>query len=524
MTGTTGLIFSAMAVSALAACSGKESAAPNILICIADDASFPHIGNGCDWISTPAFDRIARQGINFTQAYTPNAKSAPSRACILTGRNPWQLKDAANQFCYFPAEFTTYPEVLREHGYFVGYTGKGWLPGDPGTVNGKRRELLGREWNSIRTKPPTQAMSRIDYAANFQEFYRNKPDGEPFCFWYGSHEPHRRYVFGSSLEAGRAVSEVDIVPAFLPDNNVVRTDLLDYGLEIEYFDSHTAKILAFLEEQGELDNTIVIATADNGMSFPRAKSDAYEYSNHIPLAIMWKDGIKGPGRRVDDPVSFIDLAPTILDLAGIRWNQSGMEPTPGKSLKTYFQHNTTRRPLRKDVLIGKERHGVGRPDDSGYPIRGIVRDGWLLVVNYSDDLWPLGNPETGYPDVDGSPSKTEVLRLKDDPEGRIFWEMTFDKRPGTELYNIADDPGCMKNLAGDPAYSGIMDRLRNVMEKELINEGDPRMAGEGDLFNSYESSDSRWRDTYNRMIIRGEKVVLPWIDQTDIEPLPGRSR
>ena len=177
----------------LSGCHEQQPGPPNILLCIADDVSFTHMGEGCKWIRTPGFDEVARQGIYFTNAYTPNAKCAPSRACILTGRNSWQLKEAANHFCYFPEEFKTYAEVLKEHGYHVGYTGKGWMPGNPGTVNGKARELTGQNWSHLKTTPPTKRISRTDYASNFEAFYNNKPAGKPFCFWYGGYEPHRKY-------------------------------------------------------------------------------------------------------------------------------------------------------------------------------------------------------------------------------------------------------------------------------------------------------------------------------------------
>ncbi len=94
--------------------------------------------------------------------------------------------------------------------------------------------------------------------------------------------------------------------------DTIRTDMLDYAFEIEYFDSHLQKMLQKLEEIGELENTIVIVTADNGMPFPRIKGQVYEYSNHLPLAIMWPDGIKNPGRVVNDFVNFIDFAPTLF--------------------------------------------------------------------------------------------------------------------------------------------------------------------------------------------------------------------
>ena len=152
----------------------KKVARPNILICIADDAG--HMGSEYKWLETPAFDRIAAEGIRFTNAYTPNAKCAPSRASLLTARNSWQLKEAANHFNNFPAEFKTYPEALKEFGYYTGYTGKGWGPGNPGMINGRKRELCGKAWNDIKTETPTKYIVNNDYSANFIDFHNQKPE------------------------------------------------------------------------------------------------------------------------------------------------------------------------------------------------------------------------------------------------------------------------------------------------------------------------------------------------------------
>src|SRR5438105_58443 len=133
---------------------------PNILFAIADDWGFPHASAyGTTWVKTPAFDRVARDGILFTRAYTPNAKCAPSRACILTGRNSWQLKEAANHICFFPAEFKGWAEALPEHGWFVGHTQKGWGPGVADDVNGNPRLMTGKAFNARKTKPPTTGIS-----------------------------------------------------------------------------------------------------------------------------------------------------------------------------------------------------------------------------------------------------------------------------------------------------------------------------------------------------------------------------
>ena len=432
----------------LIGCNKETTKQPNILVFIADDAG--HLGSN-EWLKTPAFDRIAAAGIQFTNSYTPNAKCAPSRACLLTGRNSWQLKEAANHWNNFSAEFRTYPESLKDFGYFTGFTGKGWGPGNPGEVDGKERELCGKEWNNIKIKAPTQSISNRDYSANFIEFFSQKRNDQPFCFWYGGHEPHRKYEFASSLKAGKELSDIKEVPAFFPDNDIVRTDMLDYSLEIEYFDLHVTKILDFLKSKGELDNTLVIVTSDHGMPFPRAKSDEYDASNHIPLAIMWGNKIKDPGRVIDEYVSLIDIAPTFFDAAGLKWEESGMYETPGISLIPFFKG--TNENFRDYVLIGKERHDVGRPNDYGYPIRGIVRDGWMYLRNYRPDLWPACNPECGYSTVDGSPTKTEVLKSRHNPETKYLWDWSFGKRPAEELFYLPDDPYCINNLASERKYN-----------------------------------------------------------------------
>jgi N-sulfoglucosamine sulfohydrolase len=494
---------------------------PNILFAIADDASFPHMGAyGTSWVKTPAFDRVAKEGLLFTRAYTPNAKCAPSRACILTGRNSWQLEEAANHSPDFPAKFITYVEALTTEGYFTGYTAKGWGPGDPGTVNGEKRQLTGTPFNRFTTEAPTKAINKTDYAANFEDFLKQKPEGQPFCFWYGSTEPHRRYEFGSGIEkGGKKLSDIDRVPSFWPDNDTVRTDMLDYAYEIEYFDQHLQAMLDVLEARGELDNTIVVVTADNGMPFPRIKGQEYEYSNHLPLAIMWKDGIKSPGRRVEDFVSFIDFAPTFLEVAGVPTDSTSMQPVTGRSLTAIFNREkeaTQIDPARDHVVIGKERHDVGRPHDWGYPIRGIVTDQYLFLYNFEPDRWPAGNPETGYLNTDGSPTKTFILNGRTDPGTKHFWVASFGKRPQEELYSIGSDPDCMKNLALHPEYQGIKAALKGQLFEELKAQGDPRMFGKGHIFDEYKYSGATSVNFYERYMA-GEDIKAGWVNESDFE-------
>jgi N-sulfoglucosamine sulfohydrolase len=514
-------VASVGATIGLFSCAPKNPKRPNILFAIADDASFPHMGAyGCSWVKTPAFDRVAKEGLLFNNTYTCNAKCAPSRAAILTGRNSWQLEEACNHGPYWPAKFKTYAEVLAENGYFVGYTAKGWAPGNPGQINGKKRELLVKAFNKHKLEPPAKYINSNDYAANFEDFYGQKEKDQPFCFWYGSTEPHRRYEYGAGVnKGGKKLDDVDKVFDFWPDNKITRNDMLDYAFEVDYFDSHLQKMLALLEEKGELDNTIVLVTADNGMPFPRIKGQEYELSNHLPLAIMWKDGIKNPGRVVDDYVSFIDFAPTYLDVAGVSGEQKGMQPVTGKSLMDIFYSDKTGivNPDRDHILFGKERHDVGRPNDVGYPIRGIVKGGYLYIFNFEIDRWPAGDPQTGYLNCDGSPTKTLLLKARKKQGEEHFWKGSFGKRPQEEFFNVKDDPECLNNLADNPDLSPLKNQLKDQLFAELKKQGDPRMFGNGHIFDEYSYANENNRDFYTRYM-NGEEIKTGWVNPTDFEP------
>lgn len=500
-----------------AGCTEQQKAKqPNILFCIADDVSFPHMGAyGTNWVTTPGFDEVAREGLLFERAYTCNAKSAPSRACIITGRNSWQLEEACNHWPSFPAKFKSYPEALHENGYYVGSTGKGWGPGFALDSTGNKRQLTGKMWNDLKLSPPTKGISANDYAANFKEFFKNRPKDKPFCFWYGALEPHRGYEYGSSVKAGKQINAIDSVPSFWPDNETVRTDMLDYALEIEHFDANLVAMLNVLREAGELDNTIVVVTSDHGMPFPRCKGQEYEYSNHIPFAVMWKDGITKPGRSVQDYISVVDIAPTFLELAGVEEAEAGMKPMIGRSFTDLLRNEKTMTD-RDFVLIGKERHDVGRPHDQGYPIRGLIRGNYLYLKNFKPNRWPAGNPETGYLNVDGSPTKTEVLQARRNSKTAELWNLSFGKRGSEELYDIVTDRECMHNLIGDTVLAGLKERMKKELLEELVKQGDPRIISDGAIFDNYPYTGAE-RMVWDRMK-QGEKIKLGYVDETDYEP------
>ena len=238
------------------------------------------------------------------------------------------------------------------------------------------------------------------------------------------------------------------------------------------------------------------------------------------MAAMWPKGINGKGRVVEDYVSFADLAPTFLEVARIENPAPIMQPITGRSLTDIFNSPQSGQVIasRDHVLIGKERHDVGRPKNGGYPIRGIVKGDKLYLRNYETDRWPGGNPETGYLNCDGSPTKTVLLDQRRKGNSK-FWQMNFGKRPGDELYDLKNDPDCVKNLAETPAYFDLKSKLSNQMEKELTTQGDPRMFGKGAVFDGYPFI-GPWNNFYENYIGGKKAPGTGWVNRSDYEKKP----
>jgi arylsulfatase A-like enzyme len=310
---------------------------------------------------------------------------------------------------------------------------------------------------------------------------------------------------------------IDDIPSYWPDDEVTRNDMLDYSYEISHFDSHLGQMIRALEETGELSNTIIIVTADNGMPFPRRKGFGYEHSTHLPLAVMWPGGIVSPGRSDSSLLSMTDIAPTLLALAGIDPEAAGMTPE-GKDFLDILADSP--RKDRDHLLFGQERHDYGRPGNQGYPIRSILSGGFLYMHNFKPWLWPSCDPETGYLNTDGSPVKTSILQMRREGTDTLLWHHSFGKRPQEELYDLERDPECMDNLAADPAYADIRERLKEKLFAWLKRQNDPRMGSDGDIFDRYPFNKKDNQDFYERFMA-GEvtEYQTGWVNPSDYEEL-----
>jgi uncharacterized sulfatase len=468
--------------------SGEESQPPNIVIAISDDQSFPHASAyGSAFVSTPAFDRVARDGALFMRAYAASPGCSPSRAALLTGRHTWMLEAAGAHASGFPARYQTIPDILEAAGYHVGYTGKGWAPGDWETT--RPRNPAGPAYNERRFDAPPAGVSKIDYAANFSAFLDQRTDNKPFYFWFGALEPHRAYDDGAGRRAGKTLTDDD-VPAYLPKTETVKSDIADYAVEIEWFDAQLGAVLDQLEAEGELDNTLIIVTSDNGMPFPRAKANVYDAGIHVPLAISWP-AQSIAGAVIDDLVSFVDITATIYDAANVE-----ADGLTGTSFLNRLRGLGAPDP-DKAAYAARERHSSARWNNHGYPQRAIRVGDYLYIRNLAPERWPagaprkfddagvLGPPHDAYHDIDRAPALAAMIDKRSEPAFAPLFNAAVDLRPAEELYDVENDPANLKNLAADPAYADIRDELSARLTSYLEETGDPRMHGRGDIWDAY---------------------------------------
>lgn len=437
---------------------------PNIFLAIADDWSWPHASiYGDKAVKTPTFDNIAKNGLLFNNAFVSAPSCTPSRSAILTGQHFWRLGEGANLWSRLPLQHKTYPNILEDNGYYVGSCLKGWRPGK----NRKRNEV-GPNYH------------------NFKEFLEKKPKNKSFCFWYGSYDPHRSYEWQSGIRNGINSQEVS-VPPFLPDNQDIRTDICDYYWEVQRFDKAVGKQIKLIEKAGELENTLLIITSDNGWPFPRCKCNLYNYGTHVPLAIQWPNKIK-KAQIIEDFVSLTDLTPTFLEIAGVEIPAD----MTGNSLMNIFERDELKAldSSREYILIGRERHTPAQSDHmGGYPMRAIRNKNFLYIRNFKPDRWPAGEEITirgpAYSDIDASPTKSYIIQHRNHKNLARFFNLACGKRPFEELYNLRDDPYELNNVADDPNYRDVLKSLRNQLMTQLRLTQDPRVLGNGDIFDKF---------------------------------------
>ena len=458
--------FSSVILALAALSTYAADSRPNILFCLADDWSWPHAGVYGDQVArTPTFDRVAREGMLFNLCFSAAPSCTPSRAAMLTGQYPHRLEEGSCLHGFLPKKFPVYPDLLEKSGYTIGSTRKGWGPGNF-RAGGYTRNPAGPTFK------------------DFSEFLKTVPEGTPFCFWFGSTDPHRPYERGSGAANGFKTNHV-IVPPFWPDNDVSRNDVLDYYSRVERYDRDVGEILKVLERAGKLDNTIVIMTGDNGWPFPRCKANVYDGGTRQPLAVRWPRKIKA-GQVTDDFINLMDLAPTFLEAAGLK----PLAEMTGRSFLGLLT-GTEKGGSRNVVFLERERHANVRAGDVGYPIRAVRTREFLYVRNFRPDRWPAGDPQPhkdpGKPfgDCDDGPTKNYIIDHRDEPAMQGFYELCFAKRPAEELYDLRKDPHELHNLAGQSEFATAQKELRAQLDRWMKQTADLRATQDDDHWDKY---------------------------------------
>lgn len=433
------------------------------------------------------------------------------------------IEEAGTHASYFQTKYQTFPERLAANGYFAGSVGKGWGPGNF-KKNGRTENPAGKSYRGHK-----------DYLAGFQKFLADKPNDKPFCFWFGSSDAHRSYAKESGLKAGKTLKQAE-VPRFLPDAPEIRSDLLDYAMEVERFDKDCGKLLQLLEETGQLDNTLVIITSDNGMPFPRAKANCYEYGLHMPLAIDWGSNISG-GRKIDDLIGFVDITATIYEATGVEGPSEF--PVAGRSfLKDLRSKQGGLVDKSRDaVFAGRERHSSSRFNTLSYPQRAIRTNQHLYIRNFKPERWPAGPSErfdkaaydeggklvdstlsqshAAYHDIDACPSLSFLVDNLDHPQFGKYLGLAVDRRPVEELFDTTTDPDCLHNLAESAEHQATKNRLQKRLFQELQETGDSRLTADGDVWETYPRvSGLRWFPTPDwAEKSSGDQQKIPWVEK-----------
>ena len=512
-----------------ASCNGINR--PNILFVFADDwgrqasiyAKIEGAGGINDVAKTPHFDELATSGVLFTNASVNAPSCTPCRSSILSGRNFWETgRGAILQGAVWDENIPTWPLLLKGSGYHIGYTYKVWSPGSPvnagiggsanafvksGTkFNGFSQYVSSRASKGTAVKNAKEELYR-EVRGNFNSFLKGRKKDQPFAYWFGPTNVHRKWIKGS----GKKLWGIDPdelkgkMPAFLPDVHAVREDLADYFGEIAAFDAGLGVLIEELKKVGEYENTIIVVSGDHGPpGFPHGKCNLYDFGTRVCLAIAGP-GVRG-GRVVDDFVCLPDLAPTFLEAGKVQVPEVMSARSLWKVLKSKKDGQVD--PSRDAVITGRERHVFSsRPGYLPYPQRAIRTKDYQFIINFRPDRWPLGDPylldtsqEPSYAllenqtfvtlsDEDAGPTKAWIVSNRKDSKVKPVFDHAYGKRPQEEFYDMNKDPDQMKNLAQDPEYSGTVRKLRSRLIKYLGDNNDPRLVDNGKFFETSPMTD-----------------------------------
>jgi len=419
-----------------------ELGRPNIVLFIADDCRMRDLHcNGNEFSITPNIDQLYAEGMHFNRFFQCCPTSSPTRHNLLTGQYPVKTGAYPNHTYLYSKETKTLPYYLKEAGYRVATQGKRhYNPLDQFPFE----YLDAMSENGVSAKP--------ERTRNFvKECAENK---EKFFLYVCSREPHEPWNLG---DQSKFDPEKIILPPNLVDTPKTRTEYAHYLAEINVMDSQVGQMMAIIEEYGLTDETMFIFTSEQGYSFPFAKWTLYDEGLQTTFIVRWP-GVTEPGSEVNDKWEYVDVVPTLIDIAG------GTDPgvLDGRSFKSVFNHAKNH---GKDYVYGLQcSRGIYSGPDY-YGIRSVRGDRYLYIRNLT--------PEARFKNttVGKAYYKEWATAGADDP-----WAMKqynrYQYRPGEELYDVINDPFNTVNLADSPVYALVLAQMSDLVDKWMESQGD----------------------------------------------------
>ena len=440
---------------ATASAAAAAAARPHVIVLIADDISWNDLGcYGHPTARTPHLDRLAAAGRRFDTAYLTASSCSPSRSSIITGRYPHNNGRASELHQPISAHLPWFPQLLRAAGYHTALSGKNHLssaPPEPGH------------------SAPAPAFGHIDAGkapgnsgghAHWVQVLRDRPRDQPFFGWFAALDAHREWegdtewrpeLYGPLHDPAKLP-----VPLFLRDDEATRRDLASYHNEITRFDHYVGAVVEELQHQGMLENTLLLALADNGRAFPRAKTRLHDSGMKTYLIAHWPAGIRDAGQPTASLASAIDLAPTILTAAGL--------PVPPS------MQGVSLLPVLQSPSAQVRQHAFSEHNWHDYEAHGraVRSEGFLYIRNHRSTL-----PWQGPADSVRSASHTALRAARDagtltPAQADVF----LAPRPAEELYVLAADPDQLRNLATHPGHAVIRARLAALLDRWSAETGD----------------------------------------------------
>lgn len=420
---------------------------PNFVLFIGDDMSAEDFGSyGHPTVETPHLDALASEGLRFTNAYQTTSSCSPVRTSLITGRYPHNTGAPELHMSDSPhlEKLPQFPYLLREAGYYSVQAGKAHFNGD--ATKSFDRMLAGG------------ASGATHWVSSLKE----RPMDKPFFMWFAAHDAHRNW--DQSLADGPYGPEDVVVPPYLADGPVTRRDLAHYYNEIHRFDANIGRVVAELKRQSLAENTVILVVGEDGRPFPRGKCWLYDSGLKTPLVVHWPAGLKNPGVP-KELASWIDLAPTILQLAGVE-----VPPTfQGVSLTPMFCD--PRAKVRDFVFAERNWHGqrhherMVRHGDLVYIRNNMPELVGLNLVHYAfDRAGRYGMPEAAYSElVDHWRARKATAAQRN---------VVISPRPAEELYDVSRDPHQLANLAEDPEFADRLAVLRRALDQWSEQTGD----------------------------------------------------